>query len=299
MLGGNEMKLRLDNICKGFSGAKVVDGVSIEISNGIWGLIGANGAGKTTLMNIICDVLKPDSGDIYFENQLASKLNDEYRSILGYLPQNFGCDGTFTVKDYLEYMSVLKGMSDKDANNQINELTELLSLNEYKNAKVCKLSGGTRRRVGIAQALLNSPKILILDEPTAGLDPGERIRFRQFISECGKDKIVIISTHIVSDIENVSTNNIIMKKGKIIEIGNKEKLTNALIGKIWSTHCDEKEISISLKQENIINIHYDNNNKVEVRYVSDSAIFKDARSCTPTLEDVYLWNFREEIKKWR
>lgn len=293
------MRLTLDNVCKSFSSKKAVDNVTIEISNGIWGLIGANGAGKTTLMNIICNVLKADDGVIYFENQPILKLDDKYRSILGYLPQNFGCDGTFTVKDYLEYMAVLKGMSDEDIKTQVNELIELLGLTEYTKRKVCQLSGGTKRRVGIAQALLNKPKILIFDEPTAGLDPGERIRFRQLVSEYAKDKIVIISTHIVSDIENISTNNIIMRQGKIISVGNREKLISNLIGKIWTAHGSENEVNVLLKQENIINIHYENDNKLEVRYVSDSPIFENAQSCVPTLEDVYLWEFKEEIKNYK
>lgn len=293
------MRLTLDNVCKSFSSKKAVDNVTIEISNGIWGLIGANGAGKTTLMNIICNVLKADDGVIYFENQPILKLDDKYRSILGYLPQNFGCDGTFTVKDYLEYMAVLKGMSDEDIKTQVNELIELLGLTEYTKRKVCQLSGGTKRRVGIAQALLNKPKILIFDEPTAGLDPGERIRFRQLVSEYAKDKIVIISTHIVSDIENISTNNIIMRQGKIISVGNREKLISNLIGKIWIAHGSENEVNVLLKQENIINIHYENDNKLEVRYVSDSPIFENAQSCVPTLEDVYLWEFKEEIKNYK
>lgn len=293
------MRLTLDNVCKSFSSKKAVDNVTIEISNGIWGLIGANGAGKTTLMNIICNVLKADDGVIYFENQPILKLDDKYRSILGYLPQNFGCDGTFTVKDYLEYMAVLKGMSDEDIKTQVNELIELLGLTEYTKRKVCQLSGGTKRRVGIVQALLNKPKILIFDEPTAGLDPGERIRFRQLVSEYAKDKIVIISTHIVSDIENISTNNIIMRQGKIISVGNREKLISNLIGKIWTAHGSENEVNVLLKQENIINIHYENDNKLEVRYVSDSPIFENAQSCVPTLEDVYLWEFKEEIKNYK
>lgn len=293
------MKLKLESICKSFSGKKAVDNINIEISNGIWGLIGANGAGKTTLMNIICDVLKPDKGIIYFENHSVLKLDSEYRSLLGYLPQSFGCDGTFTVRDYLEYIAVLKGISSIDTRKQINNLIELLNLAEYTKKKVCKLSGGTRRRVGIAQALLNNPKILIFDEPTAGLDPGERIRFRQFIAEHAKNKIVIISTHIVSDIENISTNNIIMKQGKIISVGNREKLISKLRGKIWSAHCSENEVGILLKQENVINIHYEDNNEVEIKYVSENPIFKNAQGCVPTLEDVYLWNFKEEIKNYK
>lgn len=289
------MILKLENICKSFPKKKVLNNINIEISNGIWGLIGPNGAGKTTLMSIICDVLKPDSGVIYFENKPVLKLDHEYRSVIGYLPQNFGCDSTFTVNDYLEYVGTLKGMSNVEIKNQMNKLIESLNLTEYKKRKVCKLSGGTRRRVGIAQALLSNPKILIFDEPTAGLDPGERIRFRQLIAEYSKDRIVIISTHIVSDIENISTNNIIMKQGKIVTVGNREKLTSTLRGKIWVAHCNENEVTTNLKQENIINIHYEDNNKVEVRYVSDNKIFEDAQACVPTLEDVYLWNFNEEI----
>ena len=195
------MELYINHISKQFSDKAAVSDITLKIGAGIWGLLGANGAGKTTLMRIIAGIMKPTSGQIEYDGIPIDTLKESYRDIFGYLPQEFGFYPEFTVKDYLEYMSALKGLTSNDTKKRINDLLETLSLANVKNKKIIKLSGGMKRRVGIAQALLNDPKVLILDEPTSGLDPGERIRFRNLLSEFAHDRIVLISTHIVSDIE--------------------------------------------------------------------------------------------------
>lgn len=178
---------------------------------GVWGLLGANGAGKTTLMRMIAGIMKPDGGQILYDGIPIQVMGENYRDIFGYLPQEFGFYPEFTVKDYLEYVAALKGLTRPDPRKEISELLERLSLQDVRNKKIAKLSGGMKRRVGIAQALLNDPHVLILDEPTSGLDPGERVRFRNLLSEFAHDRIVLISTHIVSDVEYIATKNAVMK----------------------------------------------------------------------------------------
>lgn len=213
------MELSLQNITKKYSDKVAVNDVSLSIEKGITGLLGANGAGKTTLMRMIADIIKPDAGSITYDGVPITVLDSEYRNIFGYLPQEFGFYPEFTVIDYLDYMAALKGLAKTDGKRKIDSLLEQMTLTDVRRKKIRKLSGGMRRRVGIAQALLNDPEILILDEPTAGLDPGERIKFRQLLSEFSQDRIVLISTHIVSDVEYIATRQAIMKEGKIIRDG--------------------------------------------------------------------------------
>ena len=213
------MELRIEHITKQYKDKLAVDDVSLSVTPGVWGLLGANGAGKTTLMRMIAGIMEPTSGRILYDGIPIGTLKESYRDIFGYLPQEFGFYPEFTVKDYLEYVAVLKGLGRKDAGRKIEELLERLSLADVRKKRIAKLSGGMKRRVGIAQALLNDPEILILDEPTSGLDPGERIRFRNLLSEFAHDRIVVISTHIVSDVEYIASQNAVMKDGKIIQIG--------------------------------------------------------------------------------
>lgn len=213
------MELYIENIVKQFKDMKAVDNVSLRLTPGVWGLLGANGAGKTTLMRIIAGIMKPTSGTVWYDGVPIEELSESYRDIFGYLPQEFGFYPEFTVKDYLAYISVLKGLTERDGRRRINGLLEQLSLSHVKNKKIIKLSGGMKRRVGIAQALLNEPEVLILDEPTSGLDPGERVRFRKLLSEFAHDRIVLISTHIVSDVEYIATQNAVMKDGKLLAVG--------------------------------------------------------------------------------
>lgn len=208
------MKLEIRHVTKRYRDKMAAADVSLTLTAGVWGLLGANGAGKTTLMRMLAGILRPTEGQILCDGVEIGALGAAYREKLGYLPQEFGFYPEFTVQDYLEYMAALKGLPRAEAARQIDALLERVSLAEVRRKKIVKLSGGMKRRVGIAQALLNDPEILILDEPTAGLDPGERVRFRNLLSEFAQDRIVLISTHIVSDVEYIAAENAVMKDGK-------------------------------------------------------------------------------------
>ena len=212
------MELMLDQIMKQYSGTTAVNRISVDLQPGVIGLLGANGAGKTTLMRMICGILKPTSGTICFKNGSETLMaSDEmYRDVLGYLPQDFGYYPNFTGKDFLMYMAALKGIDKHTAKRKCEELLKTVNLEKAANKKIKTYSGGMKQRLGIAQAVLNNPKILILDEPTAGLDPKERVRFRNLIAELGKDAIVILSTHIVSDVEHIADRVLMMEDGSII-----------------------------------------------------------------------------------
>lgn len=234
------MKLKIDNLTKKYSDKVAVKDFSIEMTEGVYGLLGPNGAGKTTLMRMISDVLNPTCGQILVNNVDKNDLGEEYRDLLGYLPQDMGYYKNFTAERFLKYVAALKGLNKKMSKERIEELLEVVGLSEYKNKKVGKFSGGMRQRVGIAQALLNNPKILVLDEPTAGLDPKERIRFRNLISDISKDRIIILSTHIVGDIEYIAKQVILIKEGQLIKSSTGDKLLKEMEGKAWKVEVDEK-----------------------------------------------------------
>ncbi|MBR0105019.1 MAG: ABC transporter ATP-binding protein [Firmicutes bacterium] len=217
------MELVLDRLTKQYSNKIAVDRVSARLKPGVIGLIGANGAGKTTLMRMICGILKPTGGTVTFKNGSQLDVSEEmYRDILGYLPQDFGYYPDFRGRDFLMYMAALKGLDKKTAKRKCDELLKIVNLENAADKKIKTYSGGMKQRLGIAQAVLNDPKILILDEPTAGLDPKERVRFRNLIAELGKDSIVILSTHIVSDVEHIADRILLMKDGKLIYDGKLE-----------------------------------------------------------------------------
>lgn len=211
------MKLIMENISKKYKNKTVLDSISESFTEGIYGLLGENGAGKTTLMRIICGILKPTTGTVKLDGIDVSEEN--YRAVLGYLPQDFGYYPEFTGMDFLLYLAAVKGIERTQAKRRANELLELVSLREAAKRKIKTYSGGMKQRLGIAQALLNRPKLLVLDEPTAGLDPKERVRFRNLIRELGKDSIVLLSTHIVSDVAHIADHLLIMKGGQVIYRG--------------------------------------------------------------------------------
>lgn len=208
------MELVIDRLSKQYKNRIAVDRISVKLHKGVYGLLGENGAGKTTLMRMICGILKPTSGTISFDGLDASEEN--YRAILGYLPQDFGYYPEFTGQDFLLYMAALKGIAKSQAKRKTAELLQLVSLQDVAKKKIKMYSGGMKQRLGIAQALLSQPKLLVLDEPTAGLDPKERVRFRNLIEELGKESIILLSTHIVSDIEHIADTVLIMKDGRLI-----------------------------------------------------------------------------------
>lgn len=211
------MELSIDRLTKQYQNKIAVDRISLRLNTGIYGLLGANGAGKTTLMRMVCGILKPTSGTITFDGIDVSE--ERYRSMLGYLPQDFGYYPEFTGEDFLLYMAALKGMRKPQARRKTVELLKFVSLHDVAKKKIKTYSGGMKQRLGIAQALLNQPKLLVLDEPTAGLDPKERVRFRDLIKDLGKDSIVLLSTHIVSDIEHIADDILMMKSGQLIYQG--------------------------------------------------------------------------------
>lgn len=220
------MELVIDRLTKQYTNKIAVDRVSMTLSAGVYGLLGANGAGKTTLMRMICGVLKPTDGIVSYEGMPVTC--EEYRSVLGYLPQDFGYYPDFTGLDFLMYMSLLKGLNRPAGRNRCRELLVLTGLEGMEKKKIKTYSGGMKQRLGIAQALLNRPKLLVLDEPTAGLDPKERVRFRNLIADLGKENIVLLSTHIVSDVEEIADRILIMKEGKLIFNGPEDAIGEKL-----------------------------------------------------------------------
>lgn len=208
------MELIIDGITKKYGTKTVVDNIKLRLRRGVTGLLGANGAGKTTLMRMMCGILKPDSGEITYDGH--DVLSEGYRNILGYLPQDFGYYPEFTGRDFLMYFAALKGLDKKAAKTRTAEILKMVGLDDVGKVKIKKYSGGMKQRLGIGQALINRPEILILDEPTVGLDPKERVRFRNLIEELGKTTIVLLSTHIVSDIEHIADDIVLVRSGEII-----------------------------------------------------------------------------------
>lgn len=281
------------NLTKRFGDFTAVDDMNIRITNGVYGLLGANGAGKTTLMRMICTLLTPTSGQILCDGKDIQKMEGEYRNLLGYLPQEFGFYPEFSVKDYLLYIASLKGIRPVVAKKRVKELLEQVGLSKAANKKMKKLSGGMKRRVGIAQAILNNPKILILDEPTAGLDPTERVRFRNMISELSKERIVILSTHIVSDVEYIANEIWLMKNGRLMQQGSLDVVLDSMPEKVWSFVTSQAEAEKFMKQYKVSNMKTDRDG-VELRIISAQQPSASAEAVQPNLEDVFLYYFGEK-----
>ena len=289
------MEIVLEHISKNYKDRhtvkKAVEDVSLRFTSGVFGLLGANGAGKTTLMRMICGIMKPSVGRICYDGVEIGQLGDAYRSVIGYLPQEFGFYPEFTVQQYLEYISAMKGMSDRQARQKIDELLVRLSLEDVRKKKIIKLSGGMKRRVGIGQALLNDPEFLVLDEPTSGLDPGERVRFRNLLSEFAHDRIVLISTHIVSDVEYIATQNAIMKDGRILQTGTTQELVTQMQGKVFEGFIAPQELEKWEKKVQIVNLRNEADGGVSLRYIGKQTDMPDAVPKEPRLEDLYLQLF--------
>lgn len=290
------MKLEIRHVTKRYRDKMAAADVSLTLTPGVWGLLGANGAGKTTLMRMLAGILRPTEGQILCDGVEIGALGAAYREKLGYLPQEFGFYPEFTVQDYLEYMAALKGLPRAEAARQIDALLERVSLAEVRRKKIVKLSGGMKRRVGIAQALLNDPEILILDEPTAGLDPGERVRFRNLLSEFAQDRIVLISTHIVSDVEYIAAENAVMKDGKIIAVDTTEGLVQQIEGKVWQGSAPADELPRWEHCLQVVNLRNETDGTVALRYLAEAPQLPGSIPARPKLEDLYLWLFPEETE---
>lgn len=289
------MELKIDRVTKQYKNKIAVDRITEELSYGIYGLLGENGAGKTTLMRMICGILEPSGGEIKLDGREILSMGEEYRELLGYLPQDFGYYPNFTVMEFLLYIASLKGLSGRYARKRSEELLTLVGLDKEAKSKIKTFSGGMRQRLGIAQALLNEPKILVLDEPTAGLDPKERVRFRKLIADLGKDRIVILSTHIVSDVEAIADKIFIMKKGQILTSGPVEVLEAQIAGKVWNYVGDDSELEEIESRYLVANLHHQGK-QTEYRIISDKKPFSCAGMERGTLEDLYLYYFKESYK---
>ena len=285
--------LEIKNISKTYNKGtvKALDDFSVTLTSGVYGLLGPNGAGKSTLMNIITDNLNSDSGEVLYDGEDIKKLGKDYRTVLGYMPQQQGLYDDFTLNRFLWYMAALKGLKKKEAKQKITSLLETVNLKESAHKKLGSFSGGMKQRALIAQALLNDPKILILDEPTAGLDPKERIRIRNFISEIAENKIVLISTHVVSDIEFIAKEIILLKSGQLVSHDTCNNLIKEIENKVFEIETDKENLKYFQETYRVSNLFHDDD-KIIVRIVTDipPENYK-VQPVKPTLEDLYLYVF--------
>lgn len=288
------MQLKLSHLSKSYGEIRALQDFSIEMEAGIYGILGPNGAGKTTLMNVLTGNQKQDSGEIFYDEKNIDSMGKEYRRLLGYMPQQQICYPDMTLYEFLNYMSVLKEIDLKRAKVQIKELLEILNLADVGNRVLRTFSGGMKRRAILAQALLGDPKVLILDEPTAGLDPKERITLRNLIAELSADRIVILATHIVSDIECIANSVVLLKKGKLLANSSPECLIEAISGKVGKKQISREEIAIMQKKGNIGNI-VQSRDGFTVHVISDSLPDDVERILDEiALEDVFLYYFGTE-----
>lgn len=290
------MILKLEHITKKYGKKTALDSVDLELSKGVYGLLGPNGAGKTTLINIIVGLLESTQGCIKYNGTDIHSRSIKYVEKLGYLPQYPQFYKSFRADEFLVYMAKMKDIDKKKIPDLVSSLLEQVNLTADARRRIGQFSGGMRQRLGIAQAILNEPEILILDEPTAGLDPKERIRFRNIISRLSEDRIVILATHIVSDVEYIAKEVILLKEGKIINTAPPENLIGQLEGKVWTLACPPDELDDWMNSFNITNANVHNGGYI-LRVVSDTKPDEKAENVTPNLEDVYLYYFGETNDK--
>lgn len=285
-------KLEMINVTKSYKHKNANENINLVLESGVYGLLGPNGAGKSTLMKQIVTVTSPTSGKILYNGKDIKSLDDEYRAIVGYLPQDFDAYKNFKAKDFLMYMAALKGMDKETSKKRVDELLKLVGLSEVSNKLVSKFSGGMKRRVGIAQALLNNPKVLILDEPTAGLDPQERTRFRNLLSQIGRDTIVILSTHIISDIESVAKETIMIKDGKVLLQGTHREILKDMEGKVYSLDTDDENLVSEIQNKyKVVSINRGIEN-ISIRFISETKpSYENIKLIEPKFEDVYMFYF--------
>lgn len=291
------MELKTIGLTKKFGSKTAVNDLNITLSNGVYGLLGANGAGKTTFMRLLCNIQNPTSGKVLLNGKNIVGLGEQYRNLLGYLPQNFGYYPDFTALDFLLYVAALKGLNERTARKKSKDLLEAVALSAESNHKIKTFSGGMKQRLGIAQAMLNDPRILILDEPTAGLDPKERVRFRNLISAFSKDRIVILSTHIVSDVEFIAEEIVMMKSGQIVHFGKPQEITSEINGQVWECLLPTAYAEKYAATYNTSNLRNTDNNQTILRIIADRPPMENAVRVQPNLEDLYLFYFKGETEE--
>lgn len=282
------MELIVESLSKNYrGGVQALRSVGLSLKPGVLGLLGPNGAGKSTLMRVLATVTRPTSGRALWNGTDIARKPDALRSVLGYLPQDFGVYPNLNALEFLDYLAAVKSIPANAARRRISELLELVNLADCAKRPLGGYSGGMRQRVGIAQALLNDPQLLIVDEPTAGLDPEERVRFRNLLSELSGERIVILSTHIVSDVEAVATSIAILAHGQLLAHGAPEELLASVTGKVWEVIVPSADLQ-TLRQKHLVSNTAHRNDGVHARVVAGSAPASSARPLEPSLEDAYL-----------
>lgn len=289
------MELQFDRLSKEYGAKIAVDRVSAALGPGVYGLLGANGAGKTTLMRMACGVLSPTSGEVMFDGVPIERAGGAYRAVLGYLPQDFGYYPEFTALDFMEYMAALKGIGRRAARERSLELLSAVGLAGEERRRIRTFSGGMKQRLGIAQAVLNDPKVLVLDEPTAGLDPKERVRFRNLIASFAQDKVVLLSTHIVSDVESIADRIFVMRAGAFVMEGTPAELIGMAEGKVWEAEVEGAGVDALSARLSVSRARYLHDGVAVVRYVSEKPEIPGSASVAPALEDLYLYVFRDDV----
>lgn len=303
------MKLILQSISKSYGSVRALSDFSAELTPGIYALLGPNGSGKTTLMHILTDNLRADMGGILYtdgdqEPQNVRDMGEEFREMLGFMPQYPGMYPNFTAKQFLQYVAALKGVGEKQKKRerdaqiekQITEILDELELSDVAHRRIGTFSGGMKQRLALAQAVLGDPKILILDEPTAGLDPKQRIAVRNYISRISQDKIVIIATHVVSDVEFIAKEIIMLRKGKVLCMAPQQELLQKIADKVWTADVREDEVSAMQNKFTVTGIAKSDTAEqaITLRILSDTQPFADAKPTNPTLEDYYLYVFGKQ-----
>ena len=287
------MQLRFEHLSKKYKRKYALQDFSATLENGVYGLLGTNGAGKTTLINLFMGIIKSDGGEIFIDGRNIQEMGADFLSKIGYLPQYPQFYRDFTVLEFMRYMSVLKDIPKEQAEARIQELLKTVNLTEAASKKVGALSGGMRQRLGIAQAMLNNPGILILDEPTAGLDPRERIRFRNLISKFSEDRIIILATHIVPDIEFIANKIILLYEGDLLKYDTPAALCGELDGKVWALELDETDVPTELVHHTISNMAREGDG-IRLRIIAENQPHPLAVSVPANLEEVFLYHCGEE-----